>query len=127
MASIEQSKWLILIVEDDPLIGMMLQDMLLDLECASIGPAGSVTAALKVIAETRHLDGALLDCNLGGDKVWPVADELVARNIPFVFSTGYGVAGVERRFALRPVLAKPFNLDKLRTVLMPQLKLRQPC
>jgi CheY-like chemotaxis protein len=89
-----QPLWRILIVEDDPVINVMLQDMLVKLRCMAVGPAGSVAAALSLIETTPLLDGAVLDCNLGGDKVWPVADRLVERRVPFVFSTGYGQAGI---------------------------------
>ena len=110
----------------DPIIGMMLQDMLRELQCMPIGPAGSVAAALRLLDEASMLDGAVLDCNLGGEKVWPVADRLVARRIPFVFSTGYGQAGVDMRFAGVPVLNKPFPVRSLRNALLPLLGERSP-
>ena len=115
-------RWLILIVEDDPIIGMMLQDMLEQLDCRHVGPAGSVAAALAVLEATPVLDGALLDCNLGGEKVWPVADRLTARQVPFVFSTGYGEAGIAGRFVGAPVLAKPYSVTALGRALLPQLR-----
>lgn len=111
-------RWRVLIVEDDPLIGMMLQDMLGELGCDPIGPAGSVAVALALLERSRQLDAAVLDCNLRGEKVWPVADELAARRIPFLLSTGYGMAGVEARFSARPILAKPFNLRRLAEALL---------
>jgi CheY-like chemotaxis protein len=79
--------WQVLIVEDDPLIRMMLQDMLVELGCAPVGPAGSVAAAFSLIASSPHLDGAVLDCNLGTEHVWSVAHQLTQRNVPFVFAT----------------------------------------
>lgn len=112
--------WRVLIVEDDPIIAMLLQDMVEQLGCTVVGPAGSVTAAMRLL-EDVPITGALLDCNLGGEKVWPVADRLTERHLPFVFSTGYGEAGVERRFAGVPVLAKPYDVKRLREVLMPLL------
>jgi CheY-like chemotaxis protein len=114
-------RWSVLIVEDDPLIGMMLQDMLGELSCDAIGPAVSVAGALTLIKRSGRLDVAVLDCNLCGEKVWPVADELAARRIPFLFSTDNGAAGVEPRFSARPVLAKPFNVRRLAQALLPQL------
>jgi CheY-like chemotaxis protein len=116
------SGWLVLIVEDDPIIGMMLQDMLQQLGCRSIGPVGSVAAALKLLNSTPSIDAALLDCNLGREMVWPVADRLRSDNIPFVFSTGYGQAGVDPRFVGTPVLNKPFPISMLQRALMPLLK-----
>lgn len=121
-AHLRHTSWRILVVEDDPIIGMMLHDMLRELRCEPVGPAGSVVAALKLIAATRALDGAVLDCNLGGEKVWPVADALVERDVPFVFSTGYGTAGVEARFSQWPVLAKPYHVRALQRALIPQLE-----
>lgn len=107
------TRWLIMVVEDDPIIGMMLGDMLQQLDCRQVGPAGSVAAALSLLDATPTLDAALLDCNLGGEKVWPVADRLVARNVPFIFCTGYGQAGVDARFEGIPVLNKPFPMRAL--------------
>ena len=111
----------ILVVEDDPVIGMMLQDMLQQLDFHPVGPAGSVAAALKLLVETPKVHAALLDCNLGRESVWPVADQLRRQDIPFVFSTGYGAAGVEPRFADAPVLSKPFPIASLERALMPLL------
>ena len=116
------SGWVVLIVEDDSIIGMMLRDMVQELSCRPIGPAGSVAVALKLLDDTPSIDAALLDCNLGREMVWPVADRLRSRNIPFVFSTGYGTAGVDPRFAGTPVLNKPFPIRMLRQALVPFLK-----
>ena len=115
-------RWRVLIVEDDLLIGMMLQDMLEELACEPVGPAGSVAVALTLIDRDAQLDAAVLDCNLRGEKVWPVADALSARSIPFLFSTGYGAAGIVPRFSARPVLAKPFDTQRLAGALLPQLR-----
>jgi CheY-like chemotaxis protein len=120
-SSVQGASWRVLVVEDDPIIGMMLRDMLRELKCEPVGPAGSVTAALKLLETTLALDAAVLDCNLGGEKVWPVADRLVARKLPFVFSTGYGQAGIEPRFKGIPVLNKPFPVKQLRSALLPLL------
>jgi len=89
-----------------------------------IGPAGSVAVALAIIDRDHPLDAAVLDCNLRGEKVWPVADELSARKIPFLFSTGYGAAGVEPRFSTRPVLAKPYNAQRLAHALFRNFEMR---
>jgi CheY-like chemotaxis protein len=119
--STPQPLWRILIVEDDPVINVMLQDMLVKLRCMAVGPAGSVAAALNLIETTPLLDGAVLDCDLGGEKVWQVADRLVERRVPFVFSTGYGQAGITARFAGVVVLNKPYSVRALERALMPQL------
>ena len=71
----------------------MMQDMLEELGFAVLGPAGSVAAALMLLEGTRPT-AAVLDCNLGHEKVWPVAEWLQRERVPFVFSTGYGAPGV---------------------------------
>jgi DNA-binding response OmpR family regulator len=75
-------RWRVLIVEDDPLIGMLLSDMLQELGCEPEGPVGNVAAALKLLA-SKPFDGATVDCNLGNEISWPLAEALVARNLPF--------------------------------------------
>jgi CheY-like chemotaxis protein len=121
-ASRPNSPWRILIVEDDPIIGMMLQDMLVELHCLPVGPAGSVAAALALIDETPSLHGAVLDCNLGAEDVWRVADRLLERKVPFVFNTGYGHTGIAARFLGVPVLNKPYSARALERTLIPELK-----
>lgn len=98
----------ILIVEDEMLIAMQLEDMLLEMGCEVIGPATSVAEALKLIGAGR-LDGALLDVNLGGEQVYPVADALAASGAPFVFVTGYGRTGLSGVHRGHPTLPKPIN------------------
>ena len=106
----------ILFVEDEPLVAIMVQDMLEELGFAVLGPAGSVAAALTLL-EGAAPAAAVLDCNLGREKVWPVAERLQRERVPFVFSTGYGAAGIDPRFASVPVLAKPYDSASLRTAL----------
>ncbi len=77
------------------------------------GPAGSIETALRLIETHPGLNAAVLDCQLGTQFVWPVADRLVASNVPFIFSTGYSSAMPER-FADRSILAKPFSLATLK-------------
>ena len=78
----------ILVVEDEFLIAWALQDNLKLCGAHVIGPAASVEDALGLL-EHERIDGAILDVSLGRDKVYPVAAALTARNIPFVFATGY--------------------------------------
>ena len=99
----------LLVVEDEALVAMLIEDILLDLDCVVIGPVGTVAQALALLHH-EEIDGALLDVNLGGgERSYPVADALAARNVPFVFVTGYGEAGVEGRYAPVTVLQKPFD------------------
>jgi CheY-like chemotaxis protein len=80
----------ILIAEDEALVAMMIEDIVTDLGCTVVGPAASVARALALI-DGERLDGALVDLNLGGEHARPIAEALVARGIPFVFVSGYGL------------------------------------
>jgi DNA-binding response OmpR family regulator len=91
---------------------MALEDMLLHLGCQVVGPALRLQAAMAM-ANAELLDGAVLDINLGEDRSFPVAEILARRQVPFLFATGYGDAGLEPPFIGTPVLAKPYSLDSL--------------
>jgi CheY-like chemotaxis protein len=106
----------LLVVEDEALVAMLIEDILLDLDCVVIGPVGTLAQALALLHQ-EEIDGALLDVNLGGgERSYPVADALAARDVPFVFVTGYGEAGVEKRYAPVTVLQKPFDPRRLERV-----------
>jgi CheY-like chemotaxis protein len=79
----------ILVVEDEYLIAMMLSDALESVGSVVVGPVPSVEKAITTIATDPDIDAAILDINLGGAMAYPVADALLARNIPFVFTSGY--------------------------------------
>jgi CheY-like chemotaxis protein len=101
----------ILVVDDEAMIAMFLEDMLVDLGCRVVGPAGAVAAAMALIDTDGHiLDGALLDVNLRGELVYPVADALARRDVPFVFVTGYPEHGIDTRYSGVTHLGKPFPL-----------------
>lgn len=106
----------ILIVEDEPLVAILIEDTLVDLGCAVVGPLDSIERAMAV-AQNEPLDGAFLDVNVYGQFVYPIAETLAARNIPFVFMTGYGEAGIDARYRSAPVLAKPFLTDAIEQLL----------
>jgi CheY-like chemotaxis protein len=108
----------ILLVEDEALVAMMIEDMLRDLGCTVVGIAGSVSEGLSFADNAAlALDGAVLDVNLGGEKVFPVAERLKIRGVPFIFSTGYGTAGIVAEFADAPILAKPYGSVALQHML----------
>ena len=107
-----QTKSRILVVEDEPFIALTLEDMLDELGFALAGTVSQVSEALDLIAR-EPIDCALLDVNLGSEKIDPVADLLAARNCPFIFTTGYGRSGIPQGHADRPVLQKPFRMDDL--------------
>ena len=101
----------ILIVEDEPLISMMLEDFLDILDQKVAGSVDSVDAALAVI-DGGEVDAAILDLNLrAGEKSTPIAEALADKGIPFVFATGGTDEGVDARFRDRPRLQKPFTMD----------------
>jgi CheY-like chemotaxis protein len=97
----------VLLVEDEALIALMLEDMLESMDCAVTALAPRVRLGMS-IAESGEFDLALLDVNVAGENVEPVADILASRGIPFIFATGYGEAGVPLKHRQRPVVAKPF-------------------
>jgi len=99
----------ILIVEDEPLIAMMLEDFLQALGKTHVGTCDTVAAALATIAD-ENPDAVILDVNLsGGEKAWPVADALAARGTPFILSSGGDETG--EGHADRPRLMKPYTMD----------------
>ena len=101
----------ILIVEDEPLIAMMLEDFLDALDHQVVGTADSVDTALPHVAEGR-LDAAILDVNLrGGEKSWPIADALSEAGIPFVLASGGSADTIAEPHRDRPMLTKPFTMD----------------
>ena len=105
----------ILVVEDEPLVGMLLEDMLSELGHAVVGLAATVEQGLA-LAQSAPLDAAILDVNLGGSRSFPIADALRARAIPFLFATGYGSADdVIGRGA--EVVRKPFEDEALAAAL----------
>ena len=102
----------LLLVEDEALIALMLEDMVEGMGCAVTGLAPRVALGVAM-AETGQFDVAILDVNVAGENVEPVAERLAARGIPFIFATGYGEAGVPLRYRDRPVVAKPFRSEQL--------------
>jgi CheY-like chemotaxis protein len=106
----------ILVVEDEFLIRMLLEDMLTDLGYELSGVAGRLDEATN-LAQTTELDVAILDVNLDGEEVYPVADILIQRGVPFVFVSGYGGRGLPEAYSDRPTLQKPFQLDELEKIL----------
>lgn len=102
----------VLVVEDEAMVAMLLEDILDELGYAIIGPAGSVAEALRLL-ESGPVAGALLDVNLRGETSYQIADALAERGCPFIFTTGYGEAGLDEAYRDRPVLQKPFTRERL--------------
>jgi CheY-like chemotaxis protein len=106
----------VLAVEDEGLVAMWLEDLLGELGCVVVGPANTIPSALKLLDEHR-IQAAVLDINIAGEKVFPVADRLAQLEVPFVFATGYGASGVLEPHAHRPVVQKPYTLVTLQRAL----------
>ena len=101
-----------LIVEDESLVAMLIEDALTEANIPVFGLASRVSQAMELIRENSP-DGALLDVNLGGEPVFPVARTLAAQGIPFLFLTGYSEAGLPAEFGTRLVLQKPLAVETI--------------
>lgn len=107
----------ILVVEDEAMVAMLVEDQLLEAGASVLGPAPSLAAALALLDRAEGCDAAVLDVNLRGESVVPLADALVRRGVPFLFMTGYGDTDGLGPYARMPVLAKPFDPLELVVVL----------
>ena len=108
----------VLIVEDESLVAMLLETILEDMGCTPVGPAATVDEALRMASDGEPVDAALLDVNVAGRQVFPVAEALRDRGVPFVFSTGYGEGGLPDEWRGQPTLQKPFTEAAVRDALM---------
>lgn len=115
------SKLRVLIVEDESLVAMMIEDVLMDMGHEVAGIAGRLDEALR-LAGSLETDFAVLDLNLNGERTDPVAAALRSRGVPFVFATGYGVAGVSEDWSGVPVVQKPFQPSELLAAINMALK-----
>lgn len=102
----------VLVVEDEMMLAMLMEDTLADFGCDVVGPIARVAAGVR-LAITEPLDGAILDINVAGTEVFPVADVLAKRNIPFVFVSGYNSNDLPPQWKGRPTLHKPFRPEDL--------------
>jgi CheY-like chemotaxis protein len=102
----------VLVVEDEPMIRLLLDDMLTDLGYSMAAEAGRLDEALTVIKE-GGFDLAILDVNLNGQPITPVVDVLLERGVPFVFVSGYARRGIPAEHSEVPLLQKPFQADGL--------------
>ena len=103
----------ILVVEDEYYMAEELLQELTDAGALVIGPVASIERALIVLDPRSLPDGAILDVNLGGEPVFPLADALIARGVPFVFTTGYDPTTLPDRFAHVPICEKPINVGRI--------------
>jgi DNA-binding response OmpR family regulator len=105
-----------LIVEDEVLVGMLIEEMLQELGYGLAALATHLEQALS-LARSESFDFALLDINLNGKQSFPVADVIRARGLPFLFATGYGTRILGEPYTDAPILQKPFSLEELRRAL----------
>jgi len=102
----------VFLVEDEVMIRMMVADMLEELGYTVAAEAGEINEAIR-LAQSTYYDLAILDVNVNGKVISPVADLVRARNRPFIFATGYGASGLPEEYRDRPSLQKPFQLETL--------------
>lgn len=115
----------ILIVEDDYFVAEDLASAFIDEGAGILGPVAEVNATLSMINGADQIDGAVLDINLHGEMVFPVAEELTRRRIPFVFSTGYTRAIVPESYDDVPRCEKPLDPKQVRTALTARIMRRE--
>lgn len=108
----------VLVVEDEALVAMLLETILEDMGCTPVGPASNIDEGEALARDEAALDAALLDVNVAGRQVFPVAAALKARGVPFVFSTGYGEGGLPDEWRGNPTIQKPFTEAAIRDALM---------
>lgn len=106
----------LLVVEDEYLIRMLLEDMLSDLGYTVAAAVGTIAEA-RELAATGEFHAAILDVNVDGQEIFPVADILAKRGLPFVFVTGYGEKSLPANYRGRPALQKPFQSERLKETL----------
>jgi CheY-like chemotaxis protein len=105
-------KLTVLVVDDEPLIGELIKDMLSELDCDVVGPATTVSAA-QSLAHANGIGAALLDVNLGGQTVFPLAQALAAKGVRLAFITGADAGSLPAQWRNHPFIGKPINLAQL--------------
>ena len=116
----------VLLVEDEALVGIMIQECLTEFGFEIVGPVCTASEAMAA-AEGGHFDAAILDINLGDSSVYRVAEILSARGVPFIFVTGYDTDSVDSRFNDVPVLQKPIERQMLQKIFATEVKRPVAC
>jgi CheY-like chemotaxis protein len=116
MSEISNAAPRLLVVEDEYLIRMLLEDMLADLGYDVAAAVGTLAEASELAAH-GDFNAAILDVNLDGQEIFPVADILAKRGVPFVFVTGYGERSLPAPYTDRPALQKPFQVEQFKAIL----------
>jgi len=115
------SRTSILLVEDEVMISMMVADMLEELGYTIAGEAGDIDEGIRLV-QAVDFDIAILDVNVNGKVITPVAEAVQMRGLPLVFATGYGAQGLPEKFRDRPTLQKPFQIETLARTIEAVLK-----
>jgi DNA-binding NtrC family response regulator len=102
----------VFLVEDEALIRMMMIEMLEELGHVVVAEAANIKEA-SALAQTADFEIAILDINVGGERIDPVAEIIEGRRLPFLFASGYGAAGPPHKFRGIPTLQKPFAIERL--------------
>ncbi len=106
----------VLLVEDEPLLAMMMEEMIAEVGASLAGSFDRLAPAMAFARDQRAaFDLAILDMNLAGERAEPLADMLQAAGAPFILSTGYGAAA--NRWPKAPLLSKPFELTQLQSAI----------
>lgn len=106
----------VLVVEDEMMVAMLIEDFLEAFGCTIVGPVARIADAIR-LASTEAIDVAMLDMNIAGQSIYPVAEELAQRDIPFIFVSGYGAEHFRGEYKNRPKLSKPFRRLDLQRIL----------
>ena len=114
------TRYKVLVVEDEPLIAFDIASMLDSMECDMVGPVARLSDALKIV-ETEAFDCAILDINVRGGYITPVAEILMSRHVPLLLATGYSEFALPNTLASQARLAKPYTSEQL------ELELRRLC
>jgi DNA-binding response OmpR family regulator len=112
MSARKPSGYSVVLVEDEAMIRMMVADMLQELGYRVAGEAGRIEEAIGLVQRT-DFDLAIIDVNLDGEPIFPVAEAIKARNRPFIFVTGYNTSDLPDEYRDRPSLQKPFRIETL--------------
>ena len=103
------------------MIRMMVADMLEEIGYAIAAESGDIDDAVRLVQVT-DFDIAILDVNVNGKVITPVAEAVQLRGLPFIFATGYGAQGLPEKFRDRPALQKPFQIETLARTIEATLK-----
>jgi CheY-like chemotaxis protein len=122
MSTIRPPERSVFVAEDEAMIRMMIADMLDELGYSIAAEASNVTSAL-LLAQSAKFDLAILDVNLGGEMISPVAEALKESNVPFFFASGYGSPPLPEAFRGYPILQKPFQIESLALAINETMKI----